>query len=1060
MEMKDDSEISLFSLELVVEKVYIPHTPCRFPAIAFRLLDFPTIVIKHVEDDLSKAIQSKISFDPYYHLPDQFMELKDRHGNFMVKKGKSCLFKISANSLKQHLASTPLYVMVIDLFPEVPKLVGNSSVPLNSLMESICVDIAKLGSTVPSVHGDKGLFKLYNLMGKEIGYFVLGFRLLCLGPSFIAHLPDTALLHHKQKVQEDQNVDHIITKHQNLLLGDKTTVDIPDRQQKTTSSMTDPMKQDAFLQTVEMKDKEILVNLYENGSSVVENKDVKNESHNVTTQTDKQKRRKEHQRAIPVPKWVEQIEHENDDNDLMINNIVCPPPMFYNSEASPALIVKRNISKVLYDAELPANDLSEIESFDGYGLHTEKLAKEKIINQRTSKSIQSVKFQPSTIGKVLEPAVPRARPGEHVLGLQVAPNLDAVFPLLTALFNELSSIQNPKLLLNVSNKLQAATLKSSELTSSPDKKTEIQPEDKKLSSSVVSAVAAALTRKLEISKENIQRGNSEQVKKEHSPLFQQHHQSPLKGQKSVADKENKKNNKKQNLVPPAAKGKLVFGMTHTQRLRLQKTNPQWLKLAEKEATDLKAKTQTMKKTTDIDDMNATTFSDTLTEVRRLAEKELNSTVGGDTLLNLASELKSTAEKDKIMQQKGVHHKSNPQVTKKGRSEKFSEHKIDQNLISKSQQLKARNRLRQKRKLHQKGLRKELSNDAMNRQKSPLAQNTDYDDQLSVLSDVLSSRSRSIEVRLPSAEPDLDDTTTSLSDKGDEDDDIEEEDIPLPDDSSKERPRSNIINFPRYVSKDVSLPESIDGVHNASLNISETVENNSPLESTRQSKSCTSDQNDSKVLQSTDYDTRQFHSTDEIELQGLISEEANISDAPDSGRRSVSLVANSQKFPVINPQLSENSPVPSIRRSTTKIDPLAYSHLHSGSFSKDRNQLPSPRPSTPKGTIVKGELPEKAYFKPQDSGLTTPKLKTTPRSLSSSPKHPTPRPRRPMRESIHTDSLSSYMPSDPDNVIVSLSSNSGNYSDDFSAIHSGESANSSAEQFPKIISSAKLGYTIN
>jgi len=52
-----------------------------------------------------------------------------------------------------------------------------------------------------------------------------------------------------------------------------------------------------------------------------------------------------------------------------------------------------------------------------------------------------------------------------------------------------------------------------------------------------------------------------------------------------------------------------------------------------------------------------------------------------------------------------------------------------------------------------------------------------------------------------------------------------------------------------------------------------------------------------------------------------------------------------------------------------------------------------------------------------------------------------------------------MPSDPENVMVSLSSNSGVYSDDF---QDSIEANSSVEQLPKIgiVPNKKLGYTIN
>jgi hypothetical protein len=59
---------------------------------------------------------------------------------------------------------------------QIPKLLGNTTVALDQEMRDIMEDIRRLGDTVPSVHGDKGLFKVFNLMGKEIGYIILGYR--------------------------------------------------------------------------------------------------------------------------------------------------------------------------------------------------------------------------------------------------------------------------------------------------------------------------------------------------------------------------------------------------------------------------------------------------------------------------------------------------------------------------------------------------------------------------------------------------------------------------------------------------------------------------------------------------------------------------------------------------------------------------------------------------------------------------------------------------------------------------------------------------------------------
>ena len=167
---------SLFSLEIVVDKLMLSKTQCRFPAIAFRLLDFPTLIIYHVEPRLGDIIKSKIKMDPLFRLGHHIPELLDKDGSFPVKKGKSCLIKMTGNALLSHLQSTPLYVMIIDSFPDTPKLIGNSTIPLDNTMEKLHTDMCHTGLALPVVQGEKGCYKIYNLMGKEVGYITLGTR--------------------------------------------------------------------------------------------------------------------------------------------------------------------------------------------------------------------------------------------------------------------------------------------------------------------------------------------------------------------------------------------------------------------------------------------------------------------------------------------------------------------------------------------------------------------------------------------------------------------------------------------------------------------------------------------------------------------------------------------------------------------------------------------------------------------------------------------------------------------------------------------------------------------
>ena len=234
--------------------------------------------------------------------------------------------------------------------------------------------------------------------------------------------------------------------------------------------------------------------------------------------------------------------------------------------------------------------------------------------------------------------------------------------------------------------------------------------------------------------------------------------------------------------------------------------------------------------------------------------------------------------------------------------------------------------------------------------------------------------------------------------------------------------------------DDTLPESIPADGNQSFNT--TLDDDSPLESTRVSKLFKhGPQTGASLFKSTDdYDTKGFHSTDEPELQQLVSEdeksEAGPTPVTDRSIRSQSpgFGTNtntnrlSMKFEVLNPQASQQSPLPAMRRSQQlKVDSI------------------NARP-TPTGT---------------------------PRSTQGSPRQPTPRARKHLRErrlefkkeSIHTESVSSYMPSESENILSLISD--GSYSDDFHmSSDKDESSKMSVSEFPKLIPSTKLGFTIS
>ena len=173
-----------------MESVEDLQIACKLPALCFRLLDFPTMIIHHVSPVDAEKLRHRIRMegkDSVLHA------LKDRFGNFQFRKGKSCLFKASIDTLLVQLQTVPLYSMLMDLWPKKPLLVGSSLIPLKKAINKISTDVYKNGVAVPSFYRDEGDFNVYNLMGSSIANVKLGFRLLSLGGSLIPHIPTEAL---------------------------------------------------------------------------------------------------------------------------------------------------------------------------------------------------------------------------------------------------------------------------------------------------------------------------------------------------------------------------------------------------------------------------------------------------------------------------------------------------------------------------------------------------------------------------------------------------------------------------------------------------------------------------------------------------------------------------------------------------------------------------------------------------------------------------------------------------------------------------------------------------
>ncbi|XP_022379362.1 microtubule-associated protein 10 [Enhydra lutris kenyoni] len=147
-----------------------PPRPSRdlCPAVAFRLLDFPTLLVYPPEGPGAPAPEP-------------------RPGLVSFGRGKSCLFRLHPATLCRQLLRTPLYTLLLQLPPgrptPTPQLLGACSISLAATAHKV------LGQAAPGCsHGHRGSFPLHNQVGERIGDIALGYRLTDLGSSLLGHL--------------------------------------------------------------------------------------------------------------------------------------------------------------------------------------------------------------------------------------------------------------------------------------------------------------------------------------------------------------------------------------------------------------------------------------------------------------------------------------------------------------------------------------------------------------------------------------------------------------------------------------------------------------------------------------------------------------------------------------------------------------------------------------------------------------------------------------------------------------------------------------------------------
>jgi len=394
---------SLFSLELIVDRLCLHQSvECRIPAVAFRLLDFPTLLIYHVEPELAAAIRLKLLSSHYQSVPAQLAELKDcKTGAFLISRGKSCLFRVSPNAAVSSLSSAPLYVMVVDMFPETPKLVGSCGVPLSACVRDLYNDIVTNGISVPAVRAAKKELQLCNLMGTKLGTVLLGYRLLSLGAALFSHIPVHNVIHIKPTEEIVRSFNFTADEVQQSA----TEVRVAAKQSANARRKPDNSEVDRVIEK-SFADSQTQVELPGSGS--------------VGTQTSRPKPHTSKPRTSLA----------NDANDIITTNVICPPPLFYNSAICRKTVRchQEEWSSVWQMANDDSNwsDDGTIRVEDKY-LDDEKEARR---NVHSSRSVVSDKPSPQAESKYMMKSDPASK-------TPYRPRSMTEFPILGALMAEI-----------------------------------------------------------------------------------------------------------------------------------------------------------------------------------------------------------------------------------------------------------------------------------------------------------------------------------------------------------------------------------------------------------------------------------------------------------------------------------------------------------------------------------------------------------------------------------------------------------------------------------------------
>ncbi|XP_061766645.1 microtubule-associated protein 10 [Nerophis ophidion] len=182
---RNPKQETLFSFELLVEYIRIERTVSDALAVGIRLLDFPTLLIYPPE----------LRNERKHH---------DKEALYSFNRGKSCFFQMNLDTLHMQLSHTPLYVMILDVKEDIPKLVGTSLLSLAKTMDRLRQDASNHGVSTCSSYGERGLVCINNPADENVGSISLSFKLLIVGSTLPSHVTKSIRVYKEQSTQEGE----------------------------------------------------------------------------------------------------------------------------------------------------------------------------------------------------------------------------------------------------------------------------------------------------------------------------------------------------------------------------------------------------------------------------------------------------------------------------------------------------------------------------------------------------------------------------------------------------------------------------------------------------------------------------------------------------------------------------------------------------------------------------------------------------------------------------------------------------------------------------------------